>query len=352
MAQTKTIEELLLDAEATCLVAQAHLKPVGDLHRFQPAGFPEIGQVAYKVGDDRICIVDSAASMANHLEAVCFEDGGGTTLHKDLSGLAYVACVTEEAGEEQIVCTTLSEGHRLASDYFVGRTVKVGEELFREILQRKMRLRKLSENKFFFYPEGWGRIYRTVFEYDPNSLVHGLMFAKESIKISRLLTAHHEAHKSERVSSAGVKFDKLGKTESGQPIFSVTQQTAEETRVTFIVDLSLLRSYGRGEDGLSLAQKQLLLELALWKIQRLTEKPFRYRSGCHLEKAGELEWKLDGQAIEAIPFDIRAAIRGAGFLEERSPTQVHYPASDLYRTEDEKGRDKSPESDGTTDDEN
>lgn len=341
MSQTKSVEELILDTEASCLVGIAHLKPVGDLRRFQPAGFPEIGQVAYKSGDDRICIVDSAASMANHLESVCFADGAATELHPDLAGLAYVACVTKENGEEQTVCTTLSEGHRLASDYFVGKMVTLDGERFRDVLQRRMKLKKLSENKFFHYPEGWGQIYSTVFEFDPNSLVHGLMFARESIKISRMLTAHHEAHRSERVSSAGVKFDKLGKTDSGQPIFSVTQQAAEETTVTFILDLSLLRSYGRGENGLSAAQKRLLLELALWKIQRLTARPFRYRSGCHLELAGALEWTLDGQSLEVPLLDIRGAIKGAGFLTGRTPTRVFYPVEDLVREETAEAKGKA-----------
>lgn len=31
----------------TCLVIRAWLKPVGDVDRFQPSGFPEIGHVIY-----------------------------------------------------------------------------------------------------------------------------------------------------------------------------------------------------------------------------------------------------------------------------------------------------------------
>lgn len=333
MALSKTLGELVADPNATCLVGRAKLRPVGALRRFQPAGFPEIGQVAYKAGGDRICIVDSAASMANHLETVCFQDGEGAVLHPDLAGMAYVACETEDDGARRTVCTTLSEGHRLASDYFVGTPVTLGEEPFRDVLQRTMKLKKLSDKKYFFYPDGWGRIYSTVFEYDPNSLIHGLMFARESIKISRMLTAHHEAHQSERVATAGVKFDRLGKTSSGQPIFSVTQQTAEETLVTFILDLALLRSYGCGAEGLNEARKRLLLELALWKVRRLTERPFRYRSGCHLEKAGALEWSLDGEAVELPDGDIQAAIQGAGFAPDRTPTRVFYPATELYRVE-------------------
>ncbi len=103
------------------------------------------------------------------------------------------------------------------------------------------------------------------------------------IKIPRVLTAHLEAFGVARVASAGVKFDKLLMTTSGQPIFAVDEETAREIRATFIIDLGLLRSFGGGETGLSDAQKELLLALALWKIGRLLRKPFRYRSRCDLE---------------------------------------------------------------------
>ena len=100
MSNTKTTQDLVRDNSAICLVMTAELTPVGDLMRFQPAGFPEIGQVSYKVkdNDQRVCIVDSAASMANHLETICLADPNGTTLHADLEGLPYVSCVTKENG--------------------------------------------------------------------------------------------------------------------------------------------------------------------------------------------------------------------------------------------------------------
>ena len=114
------------------------------------------------------------------------------------------------------------------------------------------------------------------------AVVHGLLLAKEQIKISRFLTAHLEAFGVSRVGRSGVKFDRLGKTLSGQPIFAVDEETAQEIRATFILDLALLRSYGRRNKGLNDAQKQLLLGLALWKIKRLLAQPFRYRSQCYL----------------------------------------------------------------------
>jgi len=75
------------------------LKPTGDQDRFQPTGFPEIGHVIYDAprangGAEKVCIVDSAASMANHLEKICWDD---TTfdLVPELAGLPYVRVVTD-----------------------------------------------------------------------------------------------------------------------------------------------------------------------------------------------------------------------------------------------------------------
>lgn len=118
-------------------------------------------------------------------------------------------------------------------------------------------------------PATWWNVFRTIFRYDPNSLVHGILFPAMGIKLSRVLTAHLEAFGADRVGLSGVKFDKLGKTTSGQPIFSVDKETAREIRATCVIDLSLLRSFGNGTNGLNDNQKLFLLELALWKIGRL-----------------------------------------------------------------------------------
>ncbi|MDZ4829461.1 MAG: hypothetical protein SGJ09_04585, partial [Phycisphaerae bacterium] len=111
-----------------------------------------------------------------------------------------------------------------------------------------------------------------------NSLVHGVLFPQWQIKIPRALTAHLEAFGAGRVDRSGVKFDRLGKTTSGQPIFAVDDATAESIRATFVLDVSLIRSFGRkrGNDtlGLSETQQEFLVALALWKIQKLLEPPF------------------------------------------------------------------------------
>jgi len=332
----------ILKSKKHCLTIEAVLEPVGAMKRFQPTGFPEIGHVIYKSPADSgrsedVCIIDSAASMANHLETVCLAGGESIELHDDLVGLPYVACVTMEGSAERVVCTTFTEGHRLASDYFLKATLK--DKSFRDILRDKMQVKELTKDKkYFFYPDSWPAIYETIFRYDPNSLIHGLLFAREEIKISRVLTAHHEGHRAQRVLSSGVKFDRLGKTVSGQPIFSVDEETAERIVATFMIDLGLIRSYGRDAVGLAEKHKLLLLELALWKVLQLTGAPFRFRSGCHLKLKDPLTWRLDDTEIEGPITDMKARIKECGDYFEGSPTKVSYPATELYRVDSSKDK--------------
>jgi CRISPR-associated protein Csb1 len=394
----------------TCLVIRATLEPVGNLDRFQPAGFPEVGHVLYDAPrkdntTEKVCIVDSPASMANHLETICLAGPNDTELHADLDGLPYVVCVTDrrdnkddgqitcdpESADKKTVCSTLTEGHRIASDYFldsfIGQPTWKPEEKkkekdnertipahwegkgFRDKLREEFGIVELKKDKtYFIHPEDWWNIYSTIFKYDPNSLIHGVMFAKEQIKISRLLTAHHEAFGAARVSSSGVKFNRLGKRLSGQPIFAVDEETANEIRVTIILDLALLRSYGRNGKGLDEKQKKLLLGLALWKIKQLLSKPFRFRTQCHLKCTNIEICDEDGSAIISTQADqqsqtvaastdrvkppqrqlldginINELIKNCNF--EHPKTSVYYPVSILFKFEN---GDKEMTEDATT----
>jgi CRISPR-associated protein Csb1 len=73
-------------------------------------------------------------------------------------------------------------------------------------------------------------------------------------------------------------------------------------------------------------QKEFLVALALWKIKRLLEQPFRFRSGCHLEC---VSLKQGDEQIE-IQVDIKNAIDGAEFGEPRV-TDVYWPREELFR---------------------
>ncbi len=379
MTQNNVFDQLLKSDGPVCMVIKARLEPVGDQDRFQPAGFPEVGHVIYDAPrqnglKEKVCIVDSSASMANHLEAVCLAGPNDIELHADLQGLPYIVCVTDrnfsvQNGQIELdqndphdkpVNSTFTEGHRIASDYFLDGLFGTPNwnsnewtgEVFRDRLRREFGITEVKRDKtYFIHPEDWWNIYRTIFKYDPNSLVHGVMFAKEQIKIQRFLTATHEAFGASRVGRSGVKFDRLGKTVSGQPIFAVDEETAEEIRATFILDLAFLRSMGRDGKGLNDAQKKLLLGLALWKIKQLTGKPFRFRTNCFLKRSGNLKITLEGGAgYQTAPseddlfgFDVKSLIRDCGFGDD-PVTRVYYPANKLFKVGSEEEAEEGAES--------
>jgi CRISPR-associated protein Csb1 len=352
---------LLSDATRHRITLKASLMPVaGD--RFQPAGFPEIGHVIYRAprpdrSTEDVCIVDSAASMANHLETVCLAGPFSLDLHENLAGLPYLACLTDGTDgnghkkPDRLVVTSLSEGHRLASSYFLSEKAviiangKPTAETFISKLNAEFGLQNLG-TKTHPLPDDWWKVFTTIFRYDPNSLVHGILFPSLGIKIPRVLTAHLEAFGASRVGSSGVKFDKLGKTTSGQPIFAVDEETASEIRATFIVDLSLIRSFGRGDDqGLNPAQKGFLLAFALWKIRELLAAPFRFRSNCDLQLQlitwvnGDLSepGKPKDKVLDVsdLSIDIAEAIAAAGFTtngkQREIVTKVYWPSEDLFK---------------------
>lgn len=336
------------------LVLTATLQPiVGD--RFQPAGFPEIGHVIYKAprkngNTENVCIVDSAASMANHLETVCQRGAHDLDLVDELDGMPYIRCVTnttegkEPTKDREVVVTSLTEGHRIASSYFIEGTVLSGDAkatkkskdgkdesftLERDLID-KFGIVLPGSSKAHPPPDKWWNVFKTIFEFDPNSLVHGVLFPQWQIKIPRALTAHLEAFGAGRVDRSGVKFDRLGKTTSGQPIFAVDDATAESIRATFVLDVSLIRSFGRKKGasalGLSEKQQEFLVALALWKVQKLIESPFRFRSGCYLRRTA---LKSHEQDVE-MDVKIKDALSAVGFGKQHI-TDVFWPREDLYR---------------------
>jgi CRISPR-associated protein Csb1 len=359
------------------LVLTATLEPIGS-DRFQPAGFPEIGHVIYKAprkdgSTENVCIVDSAASMANHLESVCMRGRHDLDLVDDLNGMPYIRCVTGDLvdgklpnNKRETIVTSLTEGHRIASTYFLGArnkqtgkwdgkggqrvdqdgtvsVVSFGDELATEARFGIARdgTNARDGTKVTHPPaEKWWNVFKTIFELDPNSLVHGVLFPLWQIKIPRALTAHLEAFGAGRVDRSGVKFDRLGKTTSGQAIFAVDDATAESIRATFVLDVNLIRSFGRTKSGttvgLSDKQQEFLVALALWKIKKLLESPFRFRSGCHLSCTN----LKSGDGDVEIEVNIKQAIADAAFRSEKNGdgtpnppviTDVFWPPEELYR---------------------
>lgn len=376
MKEAKTLTPAdVLGGESPCVLT-ATLAPVAGLDRFQPAGFPEVGHVIYKAprkngAVEHVCIVDSAASMANHLESVCMRGAHDYDLAADLNGMPYLRCVTKpeqpdgralEANHREVVVTSLTEGHRIASSYFLdGKRIKKddghSEKLFEDELANEFGIVLKGGKKAHPPVEKWWQVFSTIFKYDPNALVHGVLFPQWQVKISRVLTAHLEAVGAARVDRSGVKFDRLGKTTSGQPIFAVDDSTAREIRATFIIDVALLRSFGRtnGQQTLGLTdnQKEFLVALALWKIRALLSAPFRFRSGCHLQlvslKHGELDANIDVNMEAAIT---RASFRSGESATESVVTDIFWPREELYQEPpEEKPAAKDGHEDGEEDEE-
>ena len=78
------------------LLIEAILKPIQGT-RFQPTGFPEIGAAVYDApeGGSQMLLVESAQSMANRLEEVCWDKTVNDWV-EPLKGLPYVKVKDDE----------------------------------------------------------------------------------------------------------------------------------------------------------------------------------------------------------------------------------------------------------------
>src|SRR5437867_13178143 len=111
MPQLEMINSAL--ANQPRLLIEAELQPIQG-HRFQPTGFPDLGAATYNLPDGTpMLLVESAQSMANRLEAVCWDEAKGRVIN-ELEGLPYV-----EASVDGAKTNSLLEAHRLNSPYIV-----------------------------------------------------------------------------------------------------------------------------------------------------------------------------------------------------------------------------------------
>src|SRR3954453_14104624 len=114
------------------ILIEADLKPVAGT-RIQPTGFPDLGPAAYEAADGTpTLLVESAQSMANRLEAVCWDEATDE-IAPDLSGLPYVKVNLAGLGDGQDTTSSLLEFHRLNSPYIMsGKTAD--ETTFADVL--------------------------------------------------------------------------------------------------------------------------------------------------------------------------------------------------------------------------
>lgn len=262
------------------LLLDAELRPVQG-SRFQPTGFPDLGAATFALHDGTsMLLVESAQSMANRLEAVCW-DSAQSNWVPPLQGLPYVS--VEQNGKP--LTNSILEAHRLNSPYILEGKDKTFFERLRSELgamdKGVVNLKLLAA---------------TLLRYDTNALIHGVFLAKKELaggrlRLPRLLSAFVEAKNSSTATSGGVKLDQVdpsGNTNKGfgHVPFARDEYTAETITAYFNLDLAQLRGYGLGADA-----EHLLIALSLYKIRKFLRDGLRLRTACDLEPIGELKVK-------------------------------------------------------------
>jgi CRISPR-associated protein Csb1 len=280
---TTTINMLDFTAldDAARLLFSVDLRPVQGA-RFQPTGFPDLGPATFVApqadGTGRNCLlVESAQSMANRLEAVCWDEAR-QDLVEPLAGLSYVR--VERDG--QYLTSSITEAHRLNSPY---------------ILEGKDKS-FLNALKDAVAPLEEGAVDRkllalTLLKYDASSLLHGVFLAKKELaggrlRLARALSGFIEAEDVQVAASGGVKNDHVnpsGDTAKGfgNVPFHREDYTARKITAWFSLDLRQIRGYGLGA-----AVEQMLIALALFKMRRLLDGNLRLRTACDLEMVNEI----------------------------------------------------------------
>ncbi|MCI0440125.1 MAG: type I-U CRISPR-associated RAMP protein Csb1/Cas7u [Chloroflexi bacterium] len=288
------------------LLMEAGLRPIQGT-RFQPTGFPDLGAATYEMPSSngslkQMLLVESAQSMANRLESVCWDEGAGS-FHSSLNGIPYVNVKLWDSGQ---TTNSILEAHRLNSPYIMS------DDDFKEEFRKKAnvpvrgRVQKQSSGED---EESGGaglfdrrKLAEAAFYFDPSSVLHGVFLEKLDgrARLQRCLSAFIEAANVERADSGGVKNDRVAQDPRslgfaqgegarlgfGNVPFHRTEFVADSITAYFNIDLGQLRAYGLGE-----AAERFLVALALWKVRRFLDAGLRLRTACDLEISGDLTVK-------------------------------------------------------------
>jgi CRISPR-associated protein Csb1 len=255
------------------LLVEADLTPVQGT-RFQPTGFPDLGAATYDGPTGRrMLLVESAQSMANRLELVCWDKVADDWV-APLKGLPVIK-VADANGAA--LTNSVLEAHRTNSPYVLeGPDTTVLDILKTELAgmqEGAVDIRKLA---------------RVLLKYDTNALIHGVFLAKGDLaggrlRLPRVLSAFVEAEDVREAQSGGVKNDHINPSGDtargfGNVPFARTEFSAPKITAYFNLDLAQIRGFGLGE-----AAERLLISLALYKIRRLLETGLRLRTACDLD---------------------------------------------------------------------
>lgn len=293
--------------DARRLLFSVRLKPVQGT-RFQPTGFPDLGAAIYQAGETTDLLVESPQSMANRLEAVCWDDATND-LREPLKGLSYIR--VEQGGE--YLTSSIMEAHRINSPYILESKDRSFFELLKDDVAR------LAEG-----PIDRRALAAALLRYDANSLLHGVFLAKKELaggrlRVARALSAFIEAEGVQVAASGGVKNDHVnpaGDTSKGfgNVPFHREEYTAERITAYFNLDLGQIRGYGLGAEV-----ERMLILLALYKIRALLDGDLRLRTACDLTLVdGDAPIMADSPSgfalptLDALENELPAAIAACG----------------------------------------
>lgn len=259
------------------LLVEVDLEPLQG-SRFQPTGFPDLGAADYQGPDGtRMLLVESAQSMANRLEAVCWNEAADDWV-EPLRGMPYVAVVD---GEKKLVTNSVLEAHRLNSPYILESEDK---SFFNQL---KEELGGLEKGRVDLQ-----RLAEVLFKYDINALLHGVFLAKKDLaggrlRLPRVLSSFIEASDVNVAPAGGVKRDDVnpqGDTKKGfgHVPFHRDEYTGNLTAY-FNIDLSQIRGFRLGDEA-----EALLQTVAMYKIQRVLRDGLRLRTACDLQPKDDL----------------------------------------------------------------
>lgn len=253
--------------KAQRLLIEAKLKPLQGT-RFQPTGFPNLGAATYQgPGGVDMLLVESAQSMANRLEAVCWDEVNDDW-GEPLKGLPVVKVV--DKGNKPLTNSVL-EAHRINSEY-------IARAKGFDVISNDIGFKK--DHPFDVRKQ----LVPALLKYDPNAILHGVFLEEIGgvIRLPRTLSAFIEAKDVQVAASGGVKINRVEPTlkeGEGNVPYSRDEYTGDITAY-FNLDLAQIRAFGLGENV-----EKLLIALALFKIQKFLDVGLRLRTACDLTLA-------------------------------------------------------------------
>lgn len=254
----------------TKLLFAIELRPLQGA-RFQPTGFPSLGAATFQTPAGPHLLVESAQSMANRLEAVCWNEATQEPVPA-VAGISYVRVLRQG----KYLTSSLTEAHRLNSPYIL----EGSDRSFANTLKAELEVLGKGPNRRL--------LTETLLKYDLGSLLHGVFLAKKELaggrhRVARALSAFIEAEDVRQAVSGGVKNDHVNPSGSAKDGFGNVPFSREEytaARITLFVNLDLaqIRGYGLGS-----TVERLLTLLALFKLRLLLDRDLRLRTACHFE---------------------------------------------------------------------